>query len=863
MSDGAGRDDQVALDAVQAPRIVRLRIRGFRSYGTQIREIELDSALTIIKGDNSQGKTATAEALEFLFTGSSSRRELFGGAKAEYNRMLANVHLGLKDTDVWVEAEVQCPDGVTRTVRRTLDTDYSQSAPCTSTLTIDATPGDLGVLGIPFGEPPLAAPVLLQHNLRYVLSTEPQKRAEYFRALLELTDLDLVRQALKRASGRVSALPPLQRCVELSALLTTAQQNAAASASVHQAGTSTDVTAVRDHLVAAARALVPSVTGTTAAAVVAELQAVKSRAEEKIFPLGGLTPETAEAPPTVNVAPLIKSVRTYNTLLAQADSEVVRLTPLFNAVLAHPHLGSLAEPTPCPVCSDGSLRPDRIAQMRQQLVSSAAIEQAVAAVQTQLRAIVEIEIDGVGRFCHSYLPEAAEWTEQRWSEVALHRTTLAGSAPDTLDGLNSERSIRGMVQRSAEQLERLRAVRGQVKTWAEAAARLVAVRAPIDEERPPQLATVGECASRMQHEARGMREVTVSLHQELGAKLQTASVPPGSREVLDLLEHADELSRDLRVERQRRRAQQRVSDAQRDISDAEQRLLDDRFDDMGAEIDRWWATLRPDELVRFGGVGRRASGRKYVNLTAELAISETASPQKRDAVGVFSDSQLNALGLAAFIARQRLLKSPVVVLDDPLPGYDPEHSVTFALNTVGALLDADVQVIVCTHDPKLAVNLGELHGHRGCERFELTLSDMIEGTAVTNQTDVFGRHFLEAQDAIGSRTEEGRSNAATALRRAAERLAKQIIATGRTQAGTPTRVSDIGDRILGELIPEVLGFALANDERGRWNLWRSTLNPGPHDASEVPSTVTLKTVLGDMKKLRKDHQASWPGGLLR
>jgi hypothetical protein len=167
------------------------------------------------------------------------------------------------------------------------------------------------------------------------------------------------------------------------------------------------------------------------------------------------------------------------------------------------------------------------------------------------------------------------------------------------------------------------------------------------------------------------------------------------------------------------------------------------------------------------------------------------------------------------------------------------------------------------YDPKLAVNIHELHGHRGSERFELTLSDMVQGTTVTNQTDVFGRHVLEAQDAIGSRTDEGRKNAATALRRAAERLAKPIIATARTEAGTPTRVSEIGDKILGELIPEVLGSALAADERGRWNLWRSSLNPGPHDSSEVPSTATLKIVLGDIKKLRADHEAHWPQGLVK
>lgn len=825
--------------------------------------IELDTPLTIIKGDNSQGKTATAEALEFLLTGSSSRRELFGGAKAEYSRTLANVHLAADDNDVWVEAEVRCPDGVTRTVRRTLDADYSQSDPCSSTLTIDAVAGNLEVLGIPFGEPPLAAPVLLQHNLRYVLSTEPQKRAEYFRALLELTDLDLVRQALSRAKSRVSALPPLQRVVELTALLATARPNTSASAAIRQAGASHEVGAVTQQLMAAARALVPAVTGIDLLEVIGELRTVRARAEERIFPLGGLTPATAEPAPAVNVAPLVQSIRTYNERLAQVEAEVARLTPLFNAVLAHPNLGSLTEPTLCPVCQDGTLLPERIAQLRQELVASGGLEQAVAVVQTQLRAIVETEIDGLGWFCRAYLPEAAGWTEQRWSEVAAHRATLAGPPREPSGGLNSDSSARGMVRRSAHALERIREFRGQVKVWTEDAARAVAARAPLDIEHLPQLSDVSIWAGQMQHEAQAMRELAAALHQELGAKLQTASVPPGTREVLDLLEHSDELFLELRIDRRRRQALRRIESAEKDIQEAEQSLLDERFDGMGAEIDRWWATLRPDELVRFGGVGRRASGRRYVNLTAELAISDTASPQKRDAVGVFSDSQLNALGLSAFLARQRLLKSPVVVLDDPLPGYDPEHSVTFALNTVGALLDENVQVIVCTHDPKLAVNLGELHGHRGAERFELTLADMAEGTSVTNQTDVFGRHLLEAQDAIGSRTEEGRKNAATALRRAAERLAKQIIATGRTHAGRPTRVSEVGDMILGALIPEVLGFALANDERGRWNLWRSSLNPGPHDASEVPSSATLKTVLGDMKKLKRDHEAHWSGGLIR
>jgi len=248
-----------------------------------------------------------------------------------------------------------------------------------------------------------------------------------------------------------------------------------------------------------------------------------------------LTPAAADVAPDVKVGPLVESIRAYNGRLARVDAEVARLTPIFSAVLTHPQLGSLNEPTPCPVCEDGFLRPERVAQLRQQLAASAGLEQAAAAVQTQLRVILETEIDNVGRFCRSFLPEAAGWNEQRWSEVADHQVTLAGPSSDPAGGLNSEKSIRGMVQRSVEALERLRDVRGQVKAWTDEATRLVAARAPLDAEQPPQLAEVSTYASLMQHEAQAMQELAASLHQELGAKLRTASVPPGTREVLDLL----------------------------------------------------------------------------------------------------------------------------------------------------------------------------------------------------------------------------------------------------------------------------------------------------------------------------------------
>lgn len=850
-----------SLGGNSSARIMRLRIRGFRSYGTEVREVDLDSPITVIKGDNSQGKTATAEALEFLFTGRSSRRDLFGGAKAEYERMLANVHLVRGDNSVWVEADIRCPDGVVRIVRRTLNADYSSSADCSSTVTVNSkVVTDLSVLGIPFGEPPLAAPVLLQHNLRYVLSTEPQKRALYFRSLLEVTDLDIVRDAVGRAKTRVANLPPLTWIAALSALKTATLGHATATSAISKAIRAADLQSLTAHLLAAAQALMPSLSGADIDSVIHELRVLRTQAEERVFPIGALTPRTMSVE-HIEAERLGQSIRGYNERLSSVDSEVARLAPIFGAVLNHPHLGSLAEPVTCPVCNAGELAPERIVELRQQLAASAGVEEAAGSLVAELRQM-DADVDHLEATLQSILPSARSWSQEEWAKVAASRDAIVENDQRKPLRLDSDDSARGIVLRASAGLERLQEIRNRVKNWTVEAAANVGHRTAVSDEVMKWLAEANECASTTQGEARALNELIGELHQELGEKMQLAALPTGIREILDLLEHRETICHEQRIEAQRKRVKQRVDAVGRAVQAAEQRLLDDRFERMASEIDRWWTSLRPDELVRFGGVGPRASGRRYVNLTAELAASQDASPEVRDAVAVFSDSQLNALGLAAFIARQRLLGSPVIILDDPLPGYDPDHRVTFTLNTLGELLDDGVQVIICTHDPKLAVNIAEVQCHRGLGQYELTLSDMLEGTAVTNQSDVFGRHVLEAQDSIASLTVEGRRNAANALRRAAERLAKQIIATGRTQAGVPTRVSEVGDKVLGELIPEVLGFALANDERGRWNLWKSCLNPGAHD-DDVPLSPTLKTVLGDIKKLKKSHEAYWDGGLLK
>jgi len=183
-----------------------LEVCGFRSFGADPQRIDLPASLIVIHADNSQGKTSLAEALEFLLTGSTSRRELGGGSPQEFSNALRNVHLP-SGTLVYVEAGLLM-NGVLRVLRRTLLEDYARASDCVSRLEIDGFEApDVSGIGIPLAGSPIAAPVLLEHTLRFAVSAKPADRSEFFRAILEASDLDSIRTTIDRVIADRASRP--------------------------------------------------------------------------------------------------------------------------------------------------------------------------------------------------------------------------------------------------------------------------------------------------------------------------------------------------------------------------------------------------------------------------------------------------------------------------------------------------------------------------------------------------------------------------------------------------------------------------------------------------------------------------------
>jgi hypothetical protein len=140
----------------------------------------------------------------------------------EFADALRNAHLPV-GTQAFVEATIMCTDGSAHTVRRVLKTDYSKKQDCETILEIDgkaASEADLAALGIILSQPPLRAPVLAQHTLGYVFSARPQDRASYFKALLEVTDLEEFRNQVAALEQDVTTpAAPLLAKLEIAAAI--------------------------------------------------------------------------------------------------------------------------------------------------------------------------------------------------------------------------------------------------------------------------------------------------------------------------------------------------------------------------------------------------------------------------------------------------------------------------------------------------------------------------------------------------------------------------------------------------------------------------------------------------------------------
>ena len=139
------------------------------------------------------------------------------------------------------------------------------------------------------------------------------------------------------------------------------------------------------------------------------------------------------------------------------------------------------------------------------------------------------------------------------------------------------------------------------------------------------------------------------------------------------------------------------------VKDQAEQLRDERLAPFRDQCARIWANLRQESNVELGPITFAGSGRTRRKLDVPVRIDGTPG-----GVPMLSNGELHALGLALFLPRATAPDSPFrfVVIDDPVQAMDP--SKVDGLAHVLHEAAADRQVIVLTHDDRLANALRQL-----------------------------------------------------------------------------------------------------------------------------------------------------------
>jgi energy-coupling factor transporter ATP-binding protein EcfA2 len=197
----------------------------------------------------------------------------------------------------------------------------------------------------------------------------------------------------------------------------------------------------------------------------------------------------------------------------------------------------------------------------------------------------------------------------------------------------------------------------------------------LDTALGPLAAAVEDIRARARAELAHRDEVWAPLARRLGAWHDAAAATAAAKPTLDLLGRALQW-----------------------LTDTSDSLRDERLAPFADASHRVWQTLRQQSNVDLGPVRLGGTGtRRHVALDVRIDGTDGGA-----ALGVMSQGELHALGLSLFLPRATVEQSPFrfVLIDDPVQAMDPAK--VDGLAQVLAEVAVDRQVVVFTHDDRLA-----------------------------------------------------------------------------------------------------------------------------------------------------------------
>ena len=716
--------------ALLAPsvKLKSLQAHYFRGFRESVCPINLAADFIVIEGRNSSGKTSLAEALEWLFSGSLSRRDSSDAGNArELEDCVAN-QFRPADVDTWVSASFALTlegENVQEFVlRRVLTDDYgsTSTAACKSVLLYDdeeLTPEaerkvlDRLLAGVP--------PLLMQHTLRDFVQGEPKVRRDYFERLLRLDGLtELIRQSVV-TNDRAADFPSpcgnkyLHAWNELGSMLEN-EGSVEAHNRAFRDGEGDAHQRISDALHSVARNEFPSLLDGLSEdeQIVPALKDEQTRVRQMSFPiLAQLRPrrqfsDDAEEPVSANnLEQFTQDIRDawtdYEAILLamQAIGEKnVAVSRAFKLLLDAGTIEREKDSQTCPLCAY-----EHVSTLSADRVTTIEGWNPIREAETNARRTLEKAMTSILALIKKAIEEYNEFLPSPPSKAAWK---------DALKDAGND------LQGVAAELRRIIGAQHELNLNVSKARTLVnaGVSGPTNTEQCESfitqcLATIDGFAS-VPSAARSYRDAFLAVEVAVDAEAST-DVNYRLRECLiECIENAWSTCEDLLWERAKRLAQKDLQQIRESLITFRQQFLESRRMSFNDGIGEVWSALRKDRYSSFSQLHIPAPrGRGFpIEIELKVLLDDRNNKKEVDALRVFSESQVNALGVAAFVTRAKLLGHKILIFDDPVQSMDEDHFKTFARDLIPNVLKQGFQVILLTHNETFGRDVSHFHYDR-------------------------------------------------------------------------------------------------------------------------------------------------------
>ncbi len=699
--------DQVSV--VKRPAtIVSLWPHYFRGFRDLTTPINLSGRLVVIEGRNSSGKTSLAEAFEWLLNGQLVRRFFSDLGDAKELESCIGYQLKPEGERTWVEAQFLSTSGEPFKVKRLLIQDYGKekSSMAESEFYVndkmlnrqeEETFLDELIAGIP--------PVLMQHSLRtFVLST-PRQRRDYFERLLRLDEIaDLIENTVV-GDARLIEFPSPLGSVTWKAWedlkVRVPQEHRRPLKRVEKSSQESIASDIETAFLNLARALF-GITDTTLSfdetKRVVELIQQQKRAIsfpllEALRPKKTIDPQLlalfSEKSTEQNVNYLEKRhqvlIKTHKAAEKIGSAQLViskTLEQLSKTGVVVEKAGSQS----CPMCEfdTPTLSQERINKIRSWQPIQQAEQDAEANYLVSVGEL-RIKINDLVAARKGLIPDSP--IESEWSE-AVNST----SDPVKEAASKCKMALLGCII--------------SVRTFDEVCDVLITSLSGeiLCNHQIPQIkihiTNLNDSLGIVIDKAHEYLDNFTALENAVG-KQAREDPEYNLREVwLLLVDDIDGLISDFLWEQSKKKAQEELEKTRLFLLATREKIIESRRIAFSDGMTGIWRKLRSDMYSSFSRLFIPPAKGKGLPLEIEVkAILDDGTQKKEvDALRVFSESQINILGIAAFSTRSKMLGHRLVILDDPVQSMDEDHFKTFCSQLLPELLISDGQVIILTHN---------------------------------------------------------------------------------------------------------------------------------------------------------------------